>query len=94
MKECEKHYQVGNIIRIKREPPKARRYGFFLDSEHIIQEPPEKHLNTPMAIWLLTKQGELKSLQFFYWSWTGKTKENKRVRKFHKENNSGRKRLF
>lgn len=68
----EKHYQIGNIVKICKEPPKARRYGFLLGTEHVIVEPPKGYKNTGMAVWVKDKRGELKSLTFYQCYWTGK----------------------
>lgn len=70
----QRHYQVGNIVRIRKEPLKARRNGFLLGTEHIIQHPPKNSINSAGAIWLINRLGELKSLQFMYWTWTGKVR--------------------
>jgi hypothetical protein len=70
--------QVGNIIRITKEPKRAKRNGFLLGTEHTIQNPPKGFLNSLMGVWVLNKFGELKPLQFFEYQWTGKVK---RIRK-------------
>lgn len=72
VRPCEKHYQPGNIIKIREEPPKAKRLGFLLHSTHVIQHPPENHINSAMAVWINDKNENLFYLQFPYWIWTGK----------------------
>lgn len=80
----EEHYQVGNVIQIRSEPPKARRYGFLFGTEHEIQPPPlnaTPSKNSAMGVWVKSRQGELKYLQFMYWSWLGKVNKIQRTRK-------------
>lgn len=76
----QRHYQVGNVIRICKEPLKAKSYGFLLGSLHIIKQPPEGCINNASAIWLQDKQRHLRSLQFMYWQWTGKVERVTRTR--------------
>ena len=76
----QRHYQVGNIVRIRKEPPKARSSGFLLGSLHVIKRPPEGSINSASAIWLQDKQRQLRSLQFMYWEWTGKVERVTRTR--------------
>ena len=70
----QRHYQVGNVVRICKEPPKARSSGFLLESLHVIENPPTGGVNTAGGIWLKDKHGKLRELQFMYWQWTGKVK--------------------
>lgn len=76
----EQHYQVGNIVRIIQEPPKARRNGFLLGTEHVIQNPPNGYKNSALEVWVFNKVGELKSLAFYEYLFTGK---RKRIRNAH-----------
>jgi len=83
MKKIKLHelsYQVGNVIKICKEPQKVRRTGFYLNSEHLIQKPPENHINSQMGIWVNDKNGKIRYLQFMYWSWTGRTNKVIRTR--------------
>jgi len=81
MKAHEKHYQVGNIIRIRREPPRPKLSGFYLDTEHVIQKPPTGKLNTGMGVWVKNNQNKIRLLRFQYWFWTGKTEKITRTRR-------------
>jgi hypothetical protein len=81
MKEYEKHYQVGGIIKIRREPPFAKRFGFLIDTEHVIQKPPENKINSAMGVWILDKREILRQISFPFYIWTGKTKSIKRQRR-------------
>lgn len=83
IRPCEKHYQPGNIIKIREEPPKARKLGFLLGSTHVIQPPPKNHINSAMAVWINDKNEKPFYLQFPYWIWTGKiaVPKVKRIRK-------------
>lgn len=65
-------YQVGNIVRISKEPKRAKRDGFLLGSEHVIVEPPAGHLNCAGEIWVNDKNGIPKCLQFYEYFWGGK----------------------
>lgn len=78
--ESQKLIQVGCIIRIKLEPPRAKRTGFLLDTEHVIQEPPKNYLNSRMGVWLKDNSGKLVNLLFTYWVTTNKKSETKRIR--------------
>ena len=81
MKEYEKHYQVGNIIRIRKEPLRPNLSGFYLNTEHAIQTPPNGKLNTGLGVWVKNNQNKIRLLRYQYWIWTGKTTQIKRVRK-------------
>lgn len=72
IRPSELHYQIGNIVRIRKEPERAKRDGFLLGSEHVIVEPPAGYLNSAMAIWVKNKNGITKSLRFYEYFWTGK----------------------
>lgn len=60
-------FQVGRKVVIKSEPPKARRSGFLYGTIHRIVEPPKKHRNGLMEVFLLDKNGETVGLAFPYW---------------------------
>lgn len=85
LKPSELHYQVGNIIRITKEPNVfAKKFGFTVNSEHVIVKPPENRINSPMAVWVKDKNGIKADLPFHTWVWTGRTikiKENRIKRK-------------
>ncbi len=63
----DKYLQVGNLIKIKKEPPAAKRTGFFLNTFHQIVDPPENYVNSQASIWVKSKNGNKKQLQFMYW---------------------------
>ena len=84
LKPSELHYQVGNIIRITKEPKFAKKLGFTFNSDHVIIKPPENRINSAMAVWIKDKNGMKVELPFYNWIWTGrtvKTKENRIKRK-------------
>jgi hypothetical protein len=73
LKAYELHYQEGNIIQIRQEPERAKRYGFLLNSKHVIVKPPENRINTGLSVYVKDKRGIERQLAFPYWFWTGKT---------------------
>lgn len=73
VKPWEKHYQVGNIVKIVIEPENGRRLGFRLGTEHPIVEPPNKeNLNCGGHIWVFDKFGKHFCLPFYCYKWLGK----------------------
>ena len=81
MKEYEKHYQVGNIIRIRKEPPRPNLSGFYLNTEHAIQTPPNGKLNTGLGVWVKNNQNKICLLRFQYWEWAGNVEKIIRKRR-------------
>jgi hypothetical protein len=76
----QKSYQIGNIMRITKEPRMARRFGFTLNTEHVIVEPPENYLNCGGEVWVNDKKGIPRCLRFYECTWTGKVeKRRKRI---------------
>lgn len=76
----QRSYQVGNIMRITKEPRMARRFGFTLGTKHVIVEPPENQLNCGRKVWLNDKKGIPRCLQSYEYIWTGKVeKRRKRI---------------
>jgi len=73
LKPSELHYQVGNIIRIIKEPKFAKKFGFTLNSEHVIVTPPKNGINSAIAVWIKDKNGMKVELPFYNWIWTGRT---------------------
>ena len=84
IRPSELSYQIGNIVRICKEPKRAKRDGFLLGSEHVIVEPPAGHLNCAGVIWVKNKNGITKSLRFYEYFWGGKkaniSNHKKRIR--------------
>jgi len=64
IRPSELHYQIGNIVRIRKEPKRAKRDGFLLGSEHVIVEPPTGYLNCAGGVWVKNKNGKLKVYGF------------------------------
>jgi len=81
MKESEKHYQVGNVIKIIRPPKFAKRFGLTVDTEHVIIKPPEGKLNSGLSIWVNDSRNIPFQIDFYMYVWTGKVVAPKRVRK-------------
>jgi hypothetical protein len=74
----QRSYQVGNIMRIIKEPRMARRFGFTLGTEHVIVEPPENYLNCGGGVWVNDKKGTPRYLRFYECKWTGKVKKRRK----------------
>ena len=72
IKPSEQSIQPGRIVKITHEPPRARRYGFILGSEHIIQIPPKNGVNSHMGVWVKDKRENLYYLRCGYWITTPK----------------------
>jgi hypothetical protein len=80
IKPSEQSIQPGRIVKITHEPPRARRYGFILGSEHVIQPAPANGVNSYAGVWVKDKNGKLFWLHFPYWCTTAK-KVDKVIRK-------------
>lgn len=75
----ERCYQVGNIIKIRKEPRRAKLFGFTMGSEHVIQNPPKEYkghgtsINCHAGIWVHDVSKRLRFLSWEHYYWTGKT---------------------
>lgn len=61
-------FEVGRKVLITQEPPKAKKHGFLYGTVHRIVEPPKRHLNSAMQVYLTAQNGDIISVQFPYWN--------------------------
>jgi hypothetical protein len=74
----ERCYQVGNIIKIRKEPRRAKLFGFTMGTEHVIQNPPKEYkghgtsINCHAGVWVNDVSNRLRFLSWEYYFWTGR----------------------